>query len=42
MEKARRISHSYYMNFGVVRDSGKHAAFRYHRSISHSRFPLKG
>jgi hypothetical protein len=38
MERARRISPSYYMNFGVVHDSGKDIAIRYHRCISN--FPL--
>jgi hypothetical protein len=36
MERARRISPTYYMNFGIRRDSGKRAAFRYHRCISNS------
>jgi len=31
-----------YMNFGVICDSGKPVAFRYHRCISNSRYWSKG
>ena len=38
IEKMRRICHSCYMNFAVIRESCEPVAFRYHRFISISRY----